>query len=96
MKLVFRLLSRRMTFAIKLAVYFIIHNKLNICKTCPKWVSKQLTDNHEETRLRLCRELEECYLTEGNELLERIVTCNGIWIHHYKENSKARGSNQIL
>lgn len=95
MKLVFRLLGRRMTFVIKLPVYFIIHNKLNFCKTCPRLVSKHFTDNHKETRLLVCRELEEHYLTEGNELLERIVTRDGTCIHHYKEISKARGSIQI-
>lgn len=70
------------------AVHYIIHNSLNYCKTCARSVPRQLMDNHKETRLHVCRELKQRYLIEGDGFLERTVTSDEIWIHHYEPECK--------
>lgn len=69
-------------------VHSIIHDKLKYRKTCARWVPKLLTDNHKNVRLNICQELKRRYQEEGEAFLERIVTCDETWIHHFEPESK--------
>lgn len=69
-------------------VHKIIQNKLQYKKTCARWVPRQLTDAHKETRLQICRQLKARALTEKESFFERIVTCDETWIHHFEPESK--------
>jgi len=69
-------------------VHNIIHNKLQYKKTCARWVPRQLTDAHKETRLQISQQLKIRYSTEGEGFFKRIVTCDETWIHHYEPESK--------
>lgn len=69
-------------------VHNIIHNKLLYKKTCARWVPRQLTDIHKETRLQISQQLKARCSTEKEAFFERIVTCDETWIHHYEPESK--------
>lgn len=66
----------------------IICNKLKYRKTCARWVAKELTRLHKETRLRVSTELKERYEREGEHFLNKILTCNETWVHYYEPESK--------
>jgi hypothetical protein len=52
------------------------------------WAPKQLTEFHKEKRLDICKRLLDCYGAEGDHFLERIVTGDETWTHHYEPESK--------
>jgi hypothetical protein len=43
---------------------------------------------HKEKHLDICKGLLDCYGAEGDHFLERIVTGNETWNHHYEPKSK--------
>ena len=62
--------------------------ELGFRKVCARWVPKQLTDVHKTNRLNTCRRHLERYENEGNNFIERIVTGDETWVHHYEPESK--------
>lgn len=73
-------------------VHNIIKNKLKYRKTCARWVPKELTRLHKETRLRVCTELLERYESEGEHFLNKILTCDETWVHYYEPESKRQST----
>ncbi|CAK9816246.1 Histone-lysine N-methyltransferase SETMAR [Anthophora plagiata] len=69
-------------------VHNVIQNNLKYRKTCAKWVSRQLTDAHKESRLSISQDLKQQSLIEGDAFFERIVTSDEVWIHHYDPETK--------
>jgi len=69
-------------------VHSIIYDKLNYSKTCLRWVPRQLTQDHKDNRLCICSELKQRFLTEGNDFLDRIITCDETWVYHFEPGSK--------
>jgi len=51
-------------------------------------VPKQLTELHKEECLDMCKWLLAHNGAEGDHFLERIVTGDETWIHHYEPDSK--------
>lgn len=49
-----------------------------------RWVQRELTDHHKEIRLQVCTELKQCYMQEGDAFLDRILSRNDTWIHHFE------------
>jgi hypothetical protein len=43
---------------------------------------------HKEKHLDICKRLLDCYGAEGDHFLERIVTGDETWTHHYEQESK--------
>ena len=35
-----------------------------------------------------CTELKECFDWEGQDFLDRIITCDKTWVHHFTPESK--------
>ena len=64
-----------------------MHNKLGLHKVCARWVPKQLTEVHKQTRVDICQKLLDRY---GNErdFLERIITGDETWVHHEPESKR--------
>ena len=60
---------------------------LGYSKVCARWVSRQLTEAHEQSRLKACSELLE-YCHSDKSFLPRIVTGDETWVHHFKPESK--------
>ena len=69
------------------SAYELMHNKLGFYKVCAIWVPEQLTELRKQTRVDFCQKHLDRY---GNErdILNRIITGNGTWIHHYELESK--------
>ncbi|KAF8773516.1 hypothetical protein HNY73_016173 [Argiope bruennichi] len=68
-------------------VWKIVHDRLRYRKVCPQSVPKQLTDQNKE----LCMELALQHLFRYHEdpaFLERIVTGDESWCHHYEPETK--------
>jgi len=68
--------------------YEIIHNRLGFHKVCARWISKQLTMLHKQTRLDICQQNLDRYDKEGDALLVRIITGDETWVHHYEPEGK--------
>lgn len=43
-----------------------------------RYVPRELTNHHKETRLQLCTELKQYYIQEGDALLDKIITSDEI------------------
>ena len=55
---------------------------------CARLVPKQLTELHKEECLDMCKWLLDHSGPEGDHFLERIVTEDATWIHHYEPDGK--------
>ena len=60
---------------------------LGYSKFCARWVPRQLTEAHKQSRLEACFELLE-YCHSDKTFLQRIVTGNESWVHHFEPESK--------
>jgi len=57
-------------------------------KVCARWVPRMLTQEHKEQRIQVCHDLLKQYDAEGNSFLDRIITGDETWRHHYEPESK--------
>ena len=60
---------------------------LGYSKVCARWVPRQLTEAHKQFRLEACSELLE-YCHSDKTFLQRIVTGDETWVHHFEPESK--------
>ena len=84
----------------KSRVYEIVHDKLGYHKICARWVPKQLTDAHKESRMALSLVHLSRYHMEGNQFLDRIVTGDETWVHYVtpesnREQQRAEGFHDM-
>ena len=70
------------------SAYEIIHNRLGFHKVCARWVPKQLTMLHKQMSLDICQQNMDCYDKEGDAFLDRIITGDETWVHHYEPECK--------
>lgn len=70
------------------SAYKVIHDELNFHKICARWVPRELTAEHKRKRVEICQRLLDRYNNEGEEFLNRIVTGDETWVHHYDPESK--------
>jgi len=56
-------------------------------KVCARWVPRMLTEEHKEHRMQVCQDLLNEYEAEGDSLLDRIITGDETWCHHYEPES---------
>ena len=54
-----------------------------------RWVPKKLTDGHRTARVDSCTELLQEYQSDPT-FLQRIITGDETWVHHYESESKRR------
>jgi hypothetical protein len=52
-------------------------------KVCTRWVPPMLTQEHKEHRMQVCQDLLNQYKAEGDSFLDRIITGDETWRHHY-------------
>ena len=60
---------------------------LGYSKVCASWVPRQLTEAHQQFRLKACSELLE-YCHSDKTFLQRIATEAETWVHHFEPESK--------
>ena len=66
----------------------IIHEHLLYSKVSARWVPKMLTEDHKLARVSACQQLLDRFNAEGEVFLERIVTGDETWVHHYTPETK--------
>ncbi|GFS17589.1 histone-lysine N-methyltransferase SETMAR [Elysia marginata] len=69
-------------------VQHIITDILGYRKVSARWVPQILTDELKMQRKTMCAELLKHYEEEGEEFIQRIVTGDESWVHHYDPKSK--------
>ena len=57
-------------------------------KVCARWVPRMLTQDHKEHCMQVCQDLLNQYEAEGDSFLDRIITGDETWCHHYEPESK--------
>ena len=67
--------------------YEMKYNKLGFLKVCTRRVPKQLTEVHKQTRVNICQKHLDLYGNERDILLDRTITGDEIWVHHYEPES---------
>jgi len=70
------------------SAYDIIHNRLRFHKDCARCIPKQLTMLHKQTRLDICQQNLDRYDKQGDAFLDRIITPDETWVHHYEPECK--------
>jgi len=71
----------------------IIYEHLHFRKVSARWVPTQLSAFDRHRKVEGCTELKECFNREGQDFLDRIITCDETWVHHFTPESK-RASKQ--
>ncbi len=71
-------------------VHRIVHDELAMKKVLSQWVPKQLTETHQNECMASAIDFLTRYEQEGNAMLERIVTGDEMWVHHYTPLRKNR------
>ena len=61
---------------------------LEYCKVCARWIPRMLMQEHKEHRMQVCQDLLNQYEAEGDSFLDRIITGDEKWCHHYELESK--------
>ncbi|XP_035205247.1 histone-lysine N-methyltransferase SETMAR-like, partial [Stegodyphus dumicola] len=67
-----------------------ISNELDITHgICARWVPRLLTEEHEGKGFERAFAFLQSYQTERNEFLDKIVTGDETWIHHFSPETKS-------
>ena len=70
------------------SVHRIVRNHLKFRKVSAWWVPKQLKPEQQAIRMMTSLDNLQCYKIEGKAMLERIVTGDETWVHHYQPETK--------
>jgi len=68
--------------------YSLVHDILGFHKVAARWVPRHLTEEHKRNRQHICSSLLEGYIREGDNFLNRIITGDETWGHHYEPETK--------
>jgi hypothetical protein len=74
--------------------YSIMHDHLKFRKMCTWWVPRELKGREKNKGVGLSLQHLLLYANEREDLLNRIVTGDESWVHHYQPESK-RASMQL-
>ena len=74
------------------SAYEMMHNKLEFHKVFTRWVPKQLTEVHKQSRVDICQKHLNHYGNERDVFLDRIITGDETWVHHYEQESKRQST----
>ena len=66
----------------------IVHDDLAYSKVSCRWVPKMLTPEHKQRRIELSQQCLSRYEKDGDDFLNRVVTCDETWVWHYEPESK--------
>ena len=70
------------------SVHTVVHDHLKFHKVSARWVPRQLKPEQQAVRMIMSLDnLQRCN-EEGEGMLERIVTGDETWVHHYQPESK--------
>lgn len=69
-------------------IHDIIHDHLNMSKVSAKWVPRMLTPIQKDTRVACYSDFIELCGENPDGILQKIVTGDETWVHHYDPESK--------
>ncbi|XP_063394736.1 histone-lysine N-methyltransferase SETMAR-like [Cydia fagiglandana] len=69
-------------------VHDIIHDHLNMSKVSARWVPRMLTQLQKDMRVARCSDVIDLCGENDDAVLQRIVTGDETWVHHYGPESK--------
>jgi hypothetical protein len=64
--------------------YSIVHDRLKFWKVCAQCVPRELKDQEKVNQMGLSLQHLVWYANEREDMLNRIVTGDGLWMHHYQ------------
>jgi histone-lysine N-methyltransferase SETMAR len=70
------------------SVHTVVHDHLKFHKVSARWVPRQLKPEQQAVRMIMSLDNLQRYNEEGEGMLERIVTGDETWVHHYQPESK--------
>lgn len=73
-------------------VHGILTDELGMSKVSARWVPRLLSDTEKEHRVRCSQSFLSRYEAEGDEFLDRIITTDETWLHHFDPETKAMSS----
>ena len=73
-------------------VHGILTKELGMSKVSARWVPRLLKDNEKDCRVRCSQAFLSRYDAEGDEFLDRIITTDETWLHHFDPETKAISS----
>jgi hypothetical protein len=68
--------------------YRIMNYLLKFRKVCARWVTRELKDREKINRMDVSLQHLLRYADEGEDMLNKIVTGEESWVHHYQPESK--------
>ena len=71
--------------------YSLVHDILGFHEVAARWVPRHPSEEHKRNRQHICSSLLEGYNREGDNLLNRIITDDETWVHHYEPDIKRQG-----
>lgn len=86
-----RVTERQIAFELTISqerVHNIIRDELGMSKVSARWVPKLLTPDHKRTRLLTSRDNLALFEQNPDGFLQRFVTMDETWVHHYQPESK--------
>ena len=73
-------------------VHGILTDELGMSKVSARWVPRLLKESEKECRVRCSQEFLTRYETEGDAFLDRIITTDETWLHHFDPETKRMSS----
>ena len=70
-------------------VHGILTGELGISKVSARWLPRLLKDSETDCRLRCSEEFLTRYDSEGDAFLDRIITTDETWLHHFDPEQSA-------
>ena len=74
------------------SVHGILSEELGMSKVSARWVPRLLKDNEKECRVQCSEEFLTHYDAEGDIFLDRIITMDETWLHHFDPETKYMSS----
>ena len=71
---------------------YILTNVLGMRQVYARWVPRLLFPEQKEVRVKICKQLQQRLLQEGDLFLNKVVTCDETWFHFFEPESKQQSS----
>ena len=70
----------------------IMTERLGMRRVSARWVPRLLTSEQMGVRVKMCQQYDKRYREEGDNFLNRVITCDETWIHFFEPESKRQSS----
>ena len=75
------------------AVQTILTDILGMSKLSARWIPRMLTDDQKRSRLDISRYLQSRYEENPGDFIDRVVTQDETWVHHFDPGRKCKACN---